>query len=131
MECTRLKLINRENPAIDNAQVKLTEIKDFTVINTTNTNKILLKNNNDYGYTLLAGFFVVSTCLTFSLETICPYDTHGGTIKLEVVSNKESLVLDQQEFDDPHEYGDLYTPYKYGTLFKERIYVRLISKFKI
>jgi hypothetical protein len=56
------------------------------------------------------------------MEGILPYNTQEGTITVNVATNKEAIELQNVEFVEPLEYSDTYAPYKYGVIFKEKVY---------
>ena len=55
-------------------------------------------------------------------DLIAPYNSPKESYKLSIVTSKE-VNLEKINLDESYEYGDIYKPYKYGVLFRERIYV--------
>lgn len=52
-----------------------------------------------------------------------PYRTTEGTLHIDVLSNCETFALEECVHCEPVEYGDKYTPSKYGIIFKEKILI--------
>jgi hypothetical protein len=54
-----------------------------------------------------------------------PYNTsaEGNQLQVEVISNRADLTLEEVQQVEPLEYQDKYTPWKYGIIFKEKIYL--------
>jgi len=88
---------------------RLVENSSITTLNSCKTEKITFQPN-EKGYSLIC-------------ETIPPYNVFALNLDLEMITNKEELELEKTEMVDPLVYSDTYKPYKYGIIFKEKIYV--------
>ncbi|CAI2360433.1 unnamed protein product [Moneuplotes crassus] len=113
----RLKIIDKSCPDDDlgaNSQLslnqKLSESSSITTLNLCRTEKITFQPNEDKGYSIIC-------------EGILPYDVFGIDLELEMITNREELELERIEMVEPLLYSDEYVPYKYGIIFKEKIYV--------
>ena len=56
------------------------------------------------------------------IEGAMPYNTTEGQIQLELLSNEETFELTEIIGCEPIEYQDAYVPFKYGIIFKEKIF---------
>jgi hypothetical protein len=50
-----------------------------------------------------------------------PYNTPEGQIQIDVQSRSDQLTFDEIIGTEPVEYADVYKPWKYGIIFKEKI----------
>lgn len=89
---------------------KLSESTSITTLNAVKTEKITFQPNGDKGYSIIC-------------EAILPYDVFAVTFDLEMITNHQELELERVEMLESLTYTDVYTPYKYGIIFKEKIYV--------
>lgn len=114
----RLKIIDKSGSDIDvhdkdrplTMNERLVENTSITTLNACSTETITFQPNNGKGYSLIC-------------ESMPPYDLAALNLDLEVISNKDNLELERVEMMDPLIYSDVYVPYKYGIIFKEKIYV--------
>lgn len=112
-----MKIVDKSGHEVDPADnerplslnEKLIETSSITTLNSGKTEKITFQPNNK-GYSLIC-------------ETIPPYNIFALNLDLEMITNKETLELERVEMVDPLIYRDIYIPYKYGIIFKEKIYV--------
>lgn len=107
LQCMRFYIINRVNVEPDMDKVKAAELsrEDITEINH-NTLFSLGPGN----YSILG-------------DLIAPYNTEPGKIKISLVTNPDIAEFVDIPLEEQAEYGDLYVPYKYGIVFRERIFV--------
>lgn len=89
---------------------RLSESTSITTLNSCRTEKITFQPNNDKGYSLIC-------------ESMAPYDIFTINLELEMLTNKDNLELEKVDMIDPLVYSDVYNPYKYGIIFKEKIFV--------
>jgi hypothetical protein len=89
---------------------KLSESTSITTLNAVKTEKITFQPNGDKGYSIIC-------------EAILPYDVFTITFDLEMITNHQELELERIEMLEPLTYTDVYTPYKYGIIFKEKVYI--------
>jgi hypothetical protein len=116
-EFMRFKIIDKANNDVDptndekamTLNQRLVENNSITTINACQTERITFQPNKK-GYSLIC-------------ETIPPYDVFSLNLDLEMVTNKEELELERIELVEPVVYSDVYKPYKYAIIFKEKIYV--------
>ena len=114
----RMKIIDKAGLEMDpedddkplSLNQKLVESTSITTLNAVNTEKITFQPNKDKGYSLIC-------------ETMAPYDVYFLNLDLDMITNREDLELERIEMVEPLLYTDLYIPYKYGIIFKEKIYV--------
>lgn len=52
-----------------------------------------------------------------------PYNTNDFQLTLDTLSNKEEFQMTEIVGCEPFEYSDVYTPTKYGIIFKEKIII--------
>jgi hypothetical protein len=55
------------------------------------------------------------------IEGNMPYNTMEGQLQIEILSNQESFNMEEIVSCEPIEYSDVYKPWKYGIIFKEKI----------
>ena len=56
-----------------------------------------------------------------------PYNTTEGQLQLELISNQESFEFQEIVGCEPIEYVDAYVPFKYGIIFKEKIFTSAVD----
>jgi hypothetical protein len=57
-----------------------------------------------------------------TIEGAMPYNTTEGQLQIEILSNEDSFDLTEIVGCEPVEYTDAYSPWKYGIIFKEKIF---------
>jgi len=56
------------------------------------------------------------------IEGAMPYNTSEGQLQIELLSNEDSFELNEIVGCEPIEYTDVYVPFKYGIIFKEKVF---------
>lgn len=57
------------------------------------------------------------------IEGVMPYNTTEGQLTIEVQSNQEAFGLEEITGCEPVEYTEAYKPWKYGIIFKEKLFM--------
>lgn len=106
LECMRFHIINQKQPSAPDGKIKSAELFEG--------DHMIVQHN--IPFSLKAGNY------TLICDLLAPYNIEATKMNLALATLPEIQDFANLELEEQAEYGDLYTPYKYGIIFRERIF---------
>lgn len=107
----RLKIINKEGISEASFAKNIAQCSNIQTFNLVELPFLTFQpNKTDVGYSIIA-------------ESIFPYSVSEFSLTLDVLSTLETIELEKSEMMEPSDYQDVYKPYKYGQIFREKVFV--------
>jgi hypothetical protein len=111
MDCMRLYAIDTEQAGVPEGKRKDAQVAESARVPITSGLRFKLPGGAGHkGYVLLG-------------DIVAPYNVEASKLGLVLACNKEIEEFTVAELEEVAEYADSYTPYKYGMIFRERLYV--------
>eukprot|EP00826_Nyctotherus_ovalis_P044789 TRINITY_DN4874_c0_g2_i2.p1 TRINITY_DN4874_c0_g2~~TRINITY_DN4874_c0_g2_i2.p1 ORF type:complete len:864 (+),score=330.72 TRINITY_DN4874_c0_g2_i2:1536-4127(+) len=107
LECMRFYIINRVKVEPETEKIKAAEL----------AKEDMKEISHNTLFSLTPGSYSILG------DLIAPYNAEPGKIKVSIVTNPDIVEFVDIPLEEQAEYGDLYVPYKYGIIFRERIFV--------
>eukprot|EP01022_Parablepharisma_sp_SALTPOND_P002364 TRINITY_DN1096_c0_g1_i1.p1 TRINITY_DN1096_c0_g1~~TRINITY_DN1096_c0_g1_i1.p1 ORF type:complete len:1297 (+),score=217.97 TRINITY_DN1096_c0_g1_i1:10066-13956(+) len=107
LECMRFHVVNQIQPGAPDGKIKEAELFQGGTIT--------IQHNT--------AFSLTSGSYSLICDIMAPYNVEATKIKVALATLPEVTDFTNIELEEQAEYGDLYTPYKYGMIFRERVYV--------
>ena len=107
LECMRFHVINRTQKNVPEGKIKDAEIVE--------TERLSVQNN--VPFTLAAGSY------SLVCDMLAPYNIDATKVGVMLATLPDIHEFAGIELEEQAEYGDVYTPYKYGVIFREKIFV--------
>jgi len=107
LQCMRFYIINRVKAEPEMDKIKAGEL----------AKEDIKEINHNTIFTLKPGSYSILG------DIIAPYNTEPGKIKVSIITKPDITEFADIPLEEQAEYSDLYVPYKYGIIFREKIFV--------
>jgi hypothetical protein len=115
IECMRFHIVTQHEAAGAPENAAISNKKTKQAVELSENGRIIVQHN--VPFTLAAGKY------SLVCDILAPYNVDTSKLSVALASLPEVADFANIELEEQAEYSDLYQPYKYGVIFRERIYV--------